>query len=768
MAPAKKGKGGKKKAPKARKEDHRAAQIGPLFSDGLIDPTKGGSVVACRLGRSYEITVPPGAVEANNVIAMKVFEFEGKDPEGFSMEGRIVSNRVEIHPFNIEFVKPVQVKIPHFCADEDAEQTMYAASFSVLQQSAQVAPEETANVDPENADLQWEFHKLPIAEVDIERGVATLNITSTGIYYICSSSLQNLDFAVCSYDIPAINKAGVTAFNAVAFDWFTGNVSLWPRTSFNRPIGVDGPVRVKRNSRILVDFEAKRTRSLRNKNVSTFEQTFHLEGCKTDVLTGQPAGRKEAQTTHLDTDIYENISYMVQVIPEDLATTLENAKKELDEVRQRIQRKDEQASVVRKRAESPSQKMYFLSIKEAEKDVQAAYEKCIASLDKSEENHDERQKDSNKQNLPYWRGNDLNFYFGVKLVPEAGFTPENIITQISLIYPSSSNEKVQFLEVPEIPEPSARPRKVRVGSEKSSIYNFSPVITRATFAELKVNINLGEWSKKCQIPLSTQNQMLSDIRRIAESHSFGKELSGARFISANGKVFERGEEDEVRAQSLRPSVGLWGMRGSLSEEMSERLARLPNIHLSFGRDRKSIAEAIAEDLRARGFPVVDNKEEKDSLGLLICFPSPLYMDCTTCMEQYYRHLQLGLPRLHLWTMAFDVRGWLKNVVKEQVDKSFEFEIETNQEGLVSQKDIDEIAVKALEEYKKSVPEYQDIMSSSIALPVTLQDEAGEVNHDSLIQTQKDKVMELVNKKSVPKGRKKSVSGGGKRKKSIIA
>eukprot|EP00960_Hanusia_phi_P012482 364889-Hanusia_phi.AAC.2 len=85
--------------------------------------------------------------------------------------------------------------------------------------------------------------------------------------------------------------------------------------------------------------------------------------------------------------------------------------------------------------------------------------------------------------------------------------------------------------------------------------------------------------------------MLSDIRRIAESHSFGKELSGARFISgiltcsarawlrrrtANGKVFERGEEDEVRAQSLRPSVGLWGMRGSLSEEMSERLARLPS------------------------------------------------------------------------------------------------------------------------------------------------------------------------------------------------
>mmetsp|Transcript_20484 Transcript_20484/g.68483 ORF Transcript_20484/g.68483 Transcript_20484/m.68483 type:complete len:175 (+) Transcript_20484:1529-2053(+) len=86
-------------------------------------------------------------------------------------------------------------------------------------------------------------------------------------------------------------------------------------------------------------------------------------------------------------------------------------------------------------------------------------------------------------------------------------------------------------KVPEIPQPSARARKVRVGSEKSQIYSFSPVITRATFAELRVNISLGDWNKRCQVPLSTQEQMLSDIRTIVESHCFGKELSGARFIS---------------------------------------------------------------------------------------------------------------------------------------------------------------------------------------------------------------------------------------------
>ena len=50
--------------------------------------------------------------------------------------------------------------------------------------------------EAENADLQWEFHKLPVTKVDIERGVATINIKSTGIYYICSSSAHNMDFAV--------------------------------------------------------------------------------------------------------------------------------------------------------------------------------------------------------------------------------------------------------------------------------------------------------------------------------------------------------------------------------------------------------------------------------------------------------------------------------------------------------------------------------------------------------------------------------------------
>ena len=101
------------------------------------------------------------------MIAIKVFEFEGKDPEGFTMEGRIVSNRVEIeiiqgaqlsradmssssqveiHPFGIEFIQPVEVKIPHCCADEDVQQTMYAASFSVLQDGTQLAQEATGEM----------------------------------------------------------------------------------------------------------------------------------------------------------------------------------------------------------------------------------------------------------------------------------------------------------------------------------------------------------------------------------------------------------------------------------------------------------------------------------------------------------------------------------------------------------------------------------------------------------------------------------------------
>ena len=89
-----------------------------------------------------------------------------------------------------------------------------------------------------------------------------------------------------------------------------------------------------------------------------------------------------------------------------------------------------------------------------------------------------------------------------------------------------------------------------------------------------------------------------------------------------------------------------------------------------------------------------------------------------------------------------------------MDKSFEYEVETNEEGLMSHKvschahgeglkssqDVDEIAVKVLEEYKKSVPEYQQIMSSFIVLPMLRQEDEGQDNHDSLIQTQKEKVM----------------------------
>mmetsp|Transcript_20464 Transcript_20464/g.68350 ORF Transcript_20464/g.68350 Transcript_20464/m.68350 type:complete len:84 (+) Transcript_20464:672-923(+) len=63
---------------------------------------------------------------------------------------------------------------------------------------------------------------------------------------------------------------------------------------------------------------------------------------------------------------------------------------------------------------------YFLSIKEAEQDVKNAYEMCIAYLEKADGAHDEKSKESGKQNLPQWRGNDLHFYFGVKLIPEAG------------------------------------------------------------------------------------------------------------------------------------------------------------------------------------------------------------------------------------------------------------------------------------------------------------------------------------------------------------
>ena len=47
-------------------------------------------------------------------------------------------------------------------------------------------------------------------------------ITRLGTFYVCSTIVDGIDYAVTSYTIPA--HAPGTTFNAVAFDWIDGEV----------------------------------------------------------------------------------------------------------------------------------------------------------------------------------------------------------------------------------------------------------------------------------------------------------------------------------------------------------------------------------------------------------------------------------------------------------------------------------------------------------------------------------------------------------------
>eukprot|EP00961_Rhodomonas_salina_P198846 2682119-Rhodomonas_salina.1 len=56
------------------------------------------------------------------------------------------------------------------------------------------------------------------------------------------------------------------------------------------------------------------------------------------------------------------------------------------------------------------------------------------------------------------------------------------------------------------------------------------VLTRASFAELIVHVQLGAWGKKIVITISSGNYTLQDVREIVATHCFGRDLSEARFV----------------------------------------------------------------------------------------------------------------------------------------------------------------------------------------------------------------------------------------------
>lgn len=152
-------------------------QFGPLFAEGAIDPEKGGSVKATRAGRTYEVSFPPGAVEAETTVTVAVTEYEGGAPAEFRLEGRIVSNRVDIQPEGLVLLAPVKLSVAHFCADADGGKSMYMAQLNetIAEQEEEEEEGEQAGAEEEEEEKRHKsgFRVLEGGKFSTGTGFAT-------------------------------------------------------------------------------------------------------------------------------------------------------------------------------------------------------------------------------------------------------------------------------------------------------------------------------------------------------------------------------------------------------------------------------------------------------------------------------------------------------------------------------------------------------------------------------------------------------------------
>ena len=68
------------------------------------------------------------------------------------------------------------------------------------------------------------FRKVPGGKFSIGSGFSTVEVYHTGVFYVCSSIADGIDYAVTQYSIPIIPAGG--EFNTVAFDWVRLNHGL--------------------------------------------------------------------------------------------------------------------------------------------------------------------------------------------------------------------------------------------------------------------------------------------------------------------------------------------------------------------------------------------------------------------------------------------------------------------------------------------------------------------------------------------------------------
>ena len=596
---------------------------------------------------------------------------------------------MELSPANIVLMKPCLLKIPHFAADPRGEKQMFIAARQTRDTPGRGEAEDEDEGNSDHGGRQV-FEKLQAnAQFNIGTGYSTVWITKLGTFYVCSSIEDGIDYAVTSFSIPS--HVPGTTFNAVAFDWIEGEANLWTRTSLDRPPGKDGPVYVRRKAKLTVDFDPQRINSSTASADITFPETFALAGQNYNLLTGKGgggAGKGTAQDEPFDT-----IEFQMLVVPGSRMELIGAKQAQLEDRIKDLKVAEDQAEAVGQELEAEAKQPYLDLIEEARVALKQTRQACLPWAETpaaATEHKDTRETEGSAEaadqsgaprqspapvppkqeyrELPAWEGKDMSIVFGARMIPDAGFQEDHFTNSLSIVMAKKDAEERRLLEVPAMPDAGGRFRKVWVGPPQDRIFTYPPTYTRASYAELVVNVRLGAWTHRCVVTLSSADQSLADLRTIVQSHCYGRDLSEARFVLTNGQqVVDFSKEHLELAQSQRPSIGLWG---------SARRANVyfkNNIVLSFTSDLKLWVTSVYENLKSRGFPVwMDTKESGANsiaglpdAAMLMCFLTPTYIDTAHTREEYAEATKRTIPKLHIWTQRFETRGWLKTIIREQ-------------------------------------------------------------------------------------------------------
>ena len=497
--------------------------------------------------------------------------------------------QVELSPANLVLEKPCLLKIPHFAADPRGEKQMFIAAYQEPDRSG-------ADGEEVEAAEAATFTKLTHnAQFNISTGYATVWIMKLGTFYVCSDITDGIDYAVTSYSIPS--HVEDQTFNAVGFDWIEGEANLWTRTSLDRPPGKDGPVYVRRKARLTVSFDANRIAGKVRAQAPDFPDTFVLASNNYNLLTGVTE-EGYVSKTNAHAEPFDSIEYQVLVVPGHKMEIIEEKKAALEQMVKDFNIAKEQAEALGTPLDTDAQQPYLDRIQDAKVDLKDTRHACLpwsetqpetesdapsgeahlpaassdAPLSTDEatkgsqdvttlvDAHAPAQQDasgaegaSQKQSykdLPAWEGKDLNIVFGAQMMPDVGFQEDHMTTHISIVTANKHAEERRLLEVPEMPGPGGRFRKVWVGPPKDKIFEYPPILTRASFAgELSAIVLSFVFPHPRELPFTSAEFALPNLEELTMIRLVQSWLSTCSWVRGLINVRSQYRQAVIRSQT---------------------------------------------------------------------------------------------------------------------------------------------------------------------------------------------------------------------------